>query len=424
MRKWLFIGGVILLALAVAGVSLLTLGPLDLVRELARAPVQTAERAQAGLPAGGNIAADLRPAPPMATPPAASGPQAPSNPGVVLPDNPPKAAARQPPGVDAGPAGPVPRPLAQGEAISSAMRDEAMAREEQMRRATELATRESESRRRYDEDRRLEERARLEADQADRQRQAQAGRAPPTVSMAPPPPPPPSYSPGVEAQALPPSASAAPPMISRQRESASTARALPEFPWPPPGASAWAEIPDELIAQRAAPRPTFGLVRDRLARALDAAGYTQRSFFRVPNGFAVVTQLERIGDDGVPARARWYVSAGVESFSLEQYLRRLLFAEAGRYRLVVLVVTDVSISASGPNIAAREAAEMADKGFMNLPAEVAAAEYSANHRSTALIYEFRKRPTGDPEFVKPSPLPGRDHLVKARIWAEIERLLR
>ena len=200
--------------------------------------------------------------------------------------------------------------------------------------------------------------------------------------------------------------------------------AMPEFPWPPPGASAWVEIPDELIARRAAPRPSFGTVRDRLAHALDAAGYAQRSFFRVPNGFAVVTQLERIGNDGTPAQARWYAAASVETFSLEQYLRRLLFAQPGRYRLVVLVVTDVAISASGPAITAREASEMADRGYLHLPPAVAAVEYSPNHRSTALIYEFRKRSTGSPEFVKPSPLPGRDHLVKARIWAEIEKVLR
>jgi hypothetical protein len=226
----------------------------------------------------------------------------------------------------------------------------------------------------------------------------------------------------------PPAAAAQPPAPYAPASAAAPTKpgpAMPEFPWPPPGASAWVVIPDELIARRAQPRPSFGVVSDRLARALDAAGYSQRSFLSVPNGFAVVTQLERIGNDGTPTSARrWFTAGSVEIFSLEEYLRRLLFAEVGRYRLVVLVITDVSISASGPFITAGQAAEMADKGFMDLPPTVAQMEYSANHRSTALIYEFRKRRTGDPEFVKPSPLPGRDHLVKARIWAAIENILR
>jgi len=235
---------------------------------------------------------------------------------------------------------------------------------------------------------------------------------------APPPPAPPS--------AATPSRAGRPLIVQAAVEAAPAAPpapALPEFQWPPPAASAWVVIPDDLIARRAQSRPSFGDVRDRLGRALDAAGYSQRTFFSVPNGFAIVTQLERIGDDGVPTSARrWFTAGSTEIFSLEEYLKRLLFAEAGRYRLVVLVVTDVSIAATGPYISAGEAAELADNGVMDLPPSVAAMEFSADHRATALIYEFRKRRTGDPEFVKRSPLPGRDHLVKARIWAAIENL--
>lgn len=248
--------------------------------------------------------------------------------------------------------------------------------------------------------------------------------------------PPPVAAPQVAVAAMPPPAppSAAPPAPAPSRAgqpavvsaaAAPAASALPEFQWPPPAASAWVVIPDDLIARRAQPRPSFGDVRDRLGRALDAAGYSQRTFFSVPNGFAIVTQLERIGDDGTPTSARrWFTAGSTEIFSLEEYLKRLLFAEAGRYRLVVLVVTDVSISATGPYITAGQAAEMADNGVMDLPPSVAAREFSADHRSTALIYEFRKRRTGEPEFVKRSPLPGRDHLIKARIWAAIENILR
>ena len=196
-------------------------------------------------------------------------------------------------------------------------------------------------------------------------------------------------------------------------------QAMPDFPWPPPKASAWAEIPNDLVVAGAS-APTFEVVRDRLARALDAAGYHQRSLFAVPRGFAVVTQLERIDSAGVPAGSgRWQVSETSGAFSLVAYLKRLLYAEPGRYRLVVLIVSDRPFSASGGYLTASEASDLASRGVNALPQDVADERYSPRHLCTALIYEFRKVPDAPPEFVAPSPLQGYDHLVRANIWAAL-----
>src|SRR5262249_41929886 len=91
-----------------------------------------------------------------------------------------------------------------------------------------------------------------------------------------------------------------PPPPPPTQQSSSDAPAIPDFPGPPPRASAWAAVPNALVLA-GAQTPTFEEVEARLGRALDAAGYYQRSLFAVPHGFAVVTQLERIEADGVPA---------------------------------------------------------------------------------------------------------------------------
>jgi hypothetical protein len=195
---------------------------------------------------------------------------------------------------------------------------------------------------------------------------------------------------------------------------------MPEFHWPPPKASAWDLIPNELVTG-GAPSPTFAAVEQRLGRALDAAGYHQRSFFTVPNGFALVTQLERIEPNGSPSGARrWMMAEASADFSLESYFKRLLYADPGRYRLVVLIVSDVPFSATGGYLTMSEASDLAGRGVNTLPENVAEDRYSPRHRCTALIYEFRKTSTPNAELVVPSPLPGRDHLIKARIWVGLE----
>jgi hypothetical protein len=199
----------------------------------------------------------------------------------------------------------------------------------------------------------------------------------------------------------------------------STESPMPEFPWPPPTASAWDVIPNDLIIGHARAEVSFSMVEDRLGRALDTAGYHQRSFFTVPGGFAIVTQLERVGADGIAASDhRWQMADASATFSLESYLRRLLFAEPGNFRLVVLVVSDVPFSPNGGFMTASDASRLVGQGVNALPGAVLQRPYSQSYRCTALIYQFQKG-AAKPELLVPSPLPGRDHLVRARIWAAL-----
>ncbi|MGP0091937.1 MAG: tetratricopeptide repeat protein [Xanthobacteraceae bacterium] len=195
---------------------------------------------------------------------------------------------------------------------------------------------------------------------------------------------------------------------------------IPDLPWPPPKASAWDVIPNEMILGSNPTQPNLAAISDRLALALDAGAYYQRSFFKVPDGFAMVTQVERIRSDGTPeTHGRWFSSQGPTTFSLQGYLRRLLYADPGHYRLVVFVITDKPFSTSNEALTRQEATDLVGRGVNVVPATAWTQLYSAQHRCTALIYEFKKISATEPELLIPSPMPGRDHLMKARVWAAL-----
>ena len=147
--------------------------------------------------------------------------------------------------------------------------------------------------------------------------------------LPPPPPPPP--------QSEPPAPAPGPP-------SAPPATTLPQFPWPPPSWTARTVLPRWM----ASPGEPLGGVFDRLVSALRRADIVEYSVFAVgTDGFAVVSRLERIADDGRPAPERWSVQpAKRRSFSLRDYLSALFRAEPGRYRVIVFVTTARAVSAS------------------------------------------------------------------------------
>jgi hypothetical protein len=198
---------------------------------------------------------------------------------------------------------------------------------------------------------------------------------------------------------------------------------MPDFPWPPPRASAWAVIPNELLVNAGQTEPTLGVISDRLEHALDAASYHQRTFFKVPNGFAMVTQIERLKQDGTPdVERRWVPIDTAPVFSLENYIKRLLYAERGRYRLVTFVVTDMSFPTSDQTLTAKRASDLARRGALVLQAEEASQTYTPQFHTTALIYEFVKTNRPEAQFVNPSSLPGWNHLEKAKIVAALKNL--
>ncbi len=192
--------------------------------------------------------------------------------------------------------------------------------------------------------------------------------------------------------------------------------ALPGFPWPPPEPSVQIRLPRQPFAGAT----DLGALSARLIGALRKAGYWEHSFHRVPNGFALVTRLERINADGskVTEDARYRLPGDKETFSLAAYIKRLFFAQPGFYRLIVFIVTDRPFAATGDPIKEKQALKLLRGGANVLPPELSEMEFGAAYGVDALIYEFRKN-SGDENvsFLLPGRISPLIHLRNAGLSA-------
>ena len=195
--------------------------------------------------------------------------------------------------------------------------------------------------------------------------------------------------------------------------------ALPDFPWPPPAPSAQIVLPNSLFQATGKPIPSLSSVGAQLVGALEQARYFEYSYYRVPNGFALVARLERIAPDGtpLPEEFRFLLPGSQEPFSLGVYIKQLFFAPEGFYRQIVIVVTDRPFTATGETLDAPAAARLLSGGASRLSNDFDTMRFTEAHRVSALIYEFRKgAQQGDVSTLTPGRLGARTHLERAGIY--------
>jgi len=197
----------------------------------------------------------------------------------------------------------------------------------------------------------------------------------------------------------------------------------PKFPWPPPRASAFDTIPRELLVGNAA-HPTFGAVAQAIESAFKQAGYGERSYYGVPDGFAIASQIEQINQDGSPKEAvdRWSLETSpLRKFSLGSYLTALFTAQPGYYRVIVFVLTSQAFPQRDVKVTPEQSKGWVWGGLNKLPEKIANQEYSSAHSCTALIYEFKQ--TGKhAELLDPSQITAKTHLEKAGLIAAFTNL--
>ena len=199
---------------------------------------------------------------------------------------------------------------------------------------------------------------------------------------------------------------------------------IPQFPWPPPEASAFARIPTSLLLARAPATPHLRDAAASLIGALSHAGYTETSFYSVPDGFALASRMEQMDADGrpLPGNSRWALSVAPESvFCLSCYLKALLTAgHPGHFRVVVFIVSSRAFAQANTPVTAKTAKDWLDSGMNMLPSAIGALPFTADHACTALIYEFELRQGDAAAALKlPGTLTGATHLVRAGIWPQL-----
>lgn len=200
---------------------------------------------------------------------------------------------------------------------------------------------------------------------------------------------------------------------------------IPQFPWPPPRASATEVIPSELLASKTGVTRLRDVDR-RITKALEKNGYSESSYYAVPSGFALVTKIEQINDDGTPKEGpqRWSLEVSrLSEFTLSAYLRALFLAPPGYYRVIVFIVTPYPFVQSDAKVTAEQATQWLKGGVNQLSESIGALDFSReNYACTALVYEFKRRTESDkPTILDPGNILGRIHLLKAGIWEALKR---
>jgi hypothetical protein len=195
---------------------------------------------------------------------------------------------------------------------------------------------------------------------------------------------------------------------------------IPLFPIPAPKPSAFYQLPTTRFDNLA----TLGDVDKLLSKAFNKCGYVQRSYFSVPKGFAVVTQLEKITSDGSPDINNRWVSGGSAikgDFDLSIFIKRLFRAEIGYYRCIVFIVTPINYQINNDPPSESEAKGWLFNGALSLPESIKKIKLNDQYNYDALIYEFEKSQNADEAtFINPSSKTGLVHLERAKLLEKIK----
>ncbi len=197
---------------------------------------------------------------------------------------------------------------------------------------------------------------------------------------------------------------------------------MPQFPWPPPPATATLRLPDKLVAIPGS--DSLGAVFARLLDELRPV-YVDWSVYAIgSDGFAVVTEMEAIDPDGrpKPVPERWsgpnnQVPPHISGIA--DYLKALFSARAGFYRIIVFAVTSQPSQSGGAPISADSAKKLLRGGTDQLPMWLRQVRLGVDGRCLALIYEFEKPNESDPpRMVTSATISAAQHLTLAGLWNE------
>lgn len=202
---------------------------------------------------------------------------------------------------------------------------------------------------------------------------------------------------------------------------------FPEFPWPPPKASAFANIPTEFLTK---PNEMVYLkdVVKQLESALEKAGYYERKLYSVKDGFSIATRIEQIRFDGtsMDEEIRWEINTPLlRNFSFKNYLKALFTSNSTHYRMIVFIVTLGQLNERQEPLTPNETKAWFSRRIRSGGAEeIENSLFTRNHSCTALIYEFEKLDRGhEPIFIETSRLQGKTHLERAKLLGALENPL-
>lgn len=190
---------------------------------------------------------------------------------------------------------------------------------------------------------------------------------------------------------------------------------IPSFEFPPPKSSASCALPKEYFKSCRYLNKADTIIK----KALEKAGYFGLTYYSVPNGFAMVTRMEKINEDGTSKKdpERWTLKK-IPGFKIkiEDFFKILFFENKGYYRIIVFIITDKSFHTSDKSVSDKEAQAWLNSGNLTLPESIGEKKFNTRYQVNALIYEFIKTETSsETVLADPSNLNAIEHLGKSNI---------
>lgn len=155
------------------------------------------------------------------------------------------------------------------------------------------------------------------------------------------------------------------------------------IPWPPPRPSTMEEITSNfrMSAQ-------YGGINSQLRALLKHKGYNRQNYFKVPGGFGVTTEVERLRDDGQPHERRWTSTRIPSSGGFYDFIKTIFMGDTGHFRLLVFVVSDRHPMPTTEEADQSNIKDWTKTGRAMLSEGAARAETNENTRVWLLVYEF------------------------------------
>ncbi len=154
-----------------------------------------------------------------------------------------------------------------------------------------------------------------------------------------------------------------------------------------------------------------------LRAAVQRAGLEARVYRFGRRGLALVTQFEKIEDDGrpFPGLERWNVTA-IPSTKGWSLIDRFFEKRTGRYRFFILLLTEPKdFRHTGQNMNWKRAMQVTKDGG-GIPSDDYLNQSFDGLKVAVVVYEyFRKDEHSEPQFVE-RRLPARRHIAGARLW--------
>jgi hypothetical protein len=213
------------------------------------------------------------------------------------------------------------------------------------------------------------------------------------------------------------------PEIQLKLKSSTPPPTLPTFF--PPKATATVELP----INPSVGTLTLGHLSDMISKAMGKAGYERRSYFWLDKehapGFAIITHIEQIHADGTPVtRGRWsFDLPSYEHFSIASFLKAMIKADPGNYRMIALVVSQVPFEEKKEPIT-QDQVDVLNAGPKFL-ARTADSEVTVtrDYHCIAYVYEFERRTRNDdPVFKDSSDVSASAHLNSTPLWDALTQL--